>query len=152
MFLFLYFELDVQPRFNAINDWLVKILVVVCREGEGWNYRFYSYIEYTIYILFLFFRRLEGDNYGIFIEIFSYYDCSHAEILFFLCLYTYCVLFYIHSKLGGWLNIQLVSSTPLFHLYRQPIIYGLWKFYCCYHHYLTCFDIIKTFHYVVKQL
>lgn len=71
---------------------------MVWRErGGGWNYRFYSYIEYTI----IFFRRLEGDNYGIVIEICSYYDCSHAELLFSYDCTRSVFLFYIHSKLGG---------------------------------------------------
>lgn len=65
--------------------------------GEGgWNYRFYSNIEYTI----IFFRRLQGYNYGIVIEICSYYDFSHAE-RFFRFVHVLCFLFYIHSKLGG---------------------------------------------------
>lgn len=40
-----------------------------------------------------FFRRLEGDNYVIVIEICSYYDCSHAEILFFIFVHVLCFCF-----------------------------------------------------------
>lgn len=36
-----------------------------------------------IWSTLLLFLRLEGDSYGIVIEICSYYDCSHAELLFF---------------------------------------------------------------------